>query len=182
MFDNRDRITVDSTLADSYGVYGKLSGDSVFTFKKLNFDGVLLTTGSFKDDSLQVPHGKFTYYDWVTPDINYANQSFEVNGKERYISLIGNFLDGLKTGRWVSFYADGKLKQVATYSHGVLHGPYQLFKWNGKLDVQGIFVAGKKNGTWILNGGKREDQYRNDELVSSLTGRKLREKAAQGKN
>jgi antitoxin component YwqK of YwqJK toxin-antitoxin module len=183
IFLNRsDQITQDSTTAISYAVFGKLEGDSVYTFKKFDFNGVMLTSGTFKDDSLQVPHGNFVYYDWITPNNNTTNQGYEINGKERFISLTGKFLDGMRTGRWISYYTDGKLKQVVTYYKGIIHGPYQLFDTDGKIQIQGLYVAGKKNGTWIMKGGKQEDEYVNDRLISSLSGKKLRDKQAQSKN
>lgn len=183
IFLNRsDQITQDSTTAISYAVFGKLEGDSVYTFKKFDFNGILLTSGTFKDDSLHIPHGNFVYYDWITPNNNTTNQGYEIDGKERFISLTGKFLDGMRTGRWISYYSDGKLKQVVTYYKGIIHGPYQLFETSGKIQIQGLYIAGKKNGTWIMKGGKQEDEYVNDKLISSLSGKELRDKQAKSKN
>lgn len=176
--DKDDHVTPDSALAITYAVYGKLEGDSVYTFKKLDFSGVLLTTGTFKDDSLAVPHGKFVYYNWITPRNNYTNDGFEINGKERFVEVTGNYKDGLRSGRWISFYPDGKMKQIITFSQGVVHGAYQAFNPDGSLNISGIYVAGKKNGTWTLDNGKQENEYVNDELISSLKGKQLREKQA----
>lgn len=179
MFDLLEVITQDSSKAVTYAVYGKLSGDSVYTFKRFDFDGVLLSSGSFKDDSLKVPHGKFIYYDWITPDNNPLNTGYEINGKERYIELTGSFTNALKNGRWISFYPNGKLKQVVTYNQGIVHGAYQYFDTEGKVLVSGLYVLGKKNGTWTLNRGKQENEYVDDKLISTLKGRKLRDKQAQ---
>ena len=176
MLDGKDRITPDSSLAVTYAVFGKLAGDTVYTFKKFDFTGVLLASGSFKDDSLSVPHGKFVYYDWITPENNTVNTGFEINGRERYVQLTGAFIDGNKTGRWLTYYPDGKFKQIVTYYKGVPHGAYQYYNMNGKLMVSGLYVAGKKNGTWTLNGGKQENEYVADQLISTLKGKKLREK------
>lgn len=179
LLDRTDHITRDSTLATGYAVYGKLSGDSLYTFKKFDNEGILLTSGTFMDDSLHVPHGKFVYYDWITPQNNNVNEGFDINGKDRYIAVEGRFEQGKKTGRWIVFYPDGKLKEIATYQQGILHGAYQLYDTGGKLQVAGLFIAGKKNGTWTSRGGKQEDEYVNDQLVSSLSGKKLREKQAK---
>lgn len=182
MFDIKDFITQDSSRAVTYGVYGKLSGDSLYTFKRFDFEGILLSSGSFKDDSLQVPHGKFIYYDWITPDNNPLNMGYEINGKERYIQLTGTFTNGVKTGRWISFYPNGVLKQVITYNQGIVHGAYQYFNTDGKVMVSGLYILGKKSGTWTLNGGKQENEYADDKLISTLKGKKLRDKQAQSKN
>jgi len=180
--DAKDRITADSTLAAGFAVFGKLTGDSVYTFKKFDLDNVMLTTGSFKDDSLQVPHGKFVYYAWVPFENTDPGTGYGPNGKSRYIALTGKYLDGHREGRWASFYPDGKIKQLATYVRDVLQGPYQLFENNGKVTISGMYINGMKNGTWVLRGGKQEDEYVNDKLISSLSGKKLRDKQAARKN
>lgn len=179
LLDDKDKLTADSSLAITYAVFGKLENDSVYTFKKFDFTGVLLTSGSFKDDSLLVPHGKFVYYNWITPQNNYTNDGYEINGKERFIEVTGSYKNGARTGRWISFYPDGRIKQVITFSNGVIHGAYQAYNPDGKLQMQGLYVGGKKNGTWTLDSGKQENEYVNDELISSLRGKKLRDKQAQ---
>jgi len=182
LLDGRDRIVADSTLAMNYAVFGKVEGDTVYTFKKFDFDGVLLTSGTFKDDSLQIPHGQFVYYDWITPDNNYTNLGYEINGKARYVVLSGKYINGLRVGKWLSFYADGKVKQMATYVKGELNGLYQSYENNGQVQISGLYSGGKKNGTWALRGGKQEDEYVDDKLISSVSGRKLRDKQSQRKN
>ncbi|WP_442591041.1 toxin-antitoxin system YwqK family antitoxin [Pedobacter sp. AW31-3R] len=182
MFDRKDQLTLDSAQAATYAVFGKVEGDSLYTFKKFDFEGILLASGTFKDDSLQVPHGKFTYYNWITPENNPVNMDFEINGRERYIESTGTFTNGLKTGRWITFYPNRAMKEIATYSQGVLHGAYQSFSIHGKIIISGLFVAGKKNGTWTLNGGKQENEYVNDQLISTLKGKKLRDKQVKGNN
>lgn len=182
LLNNRDEIITDSAEAKYYAVYGKVAGDSLYTFKKFDFDGTLMTSGSFRDESLKIPQGKFIFYSWITPDNNPATMEYEVRGKERFIELTGVYQDGLQTGRWVSFYADGKMKQIMTFSMGIAHGAYMFYNYDGKLMVSGLFLNGKRNGTWILNSGKQENEYVNGELISTLKGKKLREKNAQNKN
>lgn len=175
----KDELITDSSEAVTYAVYGKLSGDSLYTFKKFDFDGVLLASGSFRQDNLVEPEGKFIYYNWITPDNNYANDGFEINGRERYVELTGNFRNGLRQGRWISYYTDKKIKQVITFEQGILHGAYRYFAPDGKLIAQGLYASGKKNGTWVLNSGKQENEYLNDELISSLKGKELRQKQVE---
>jgi len=176
LLDSKDQLTLDSALAVTYGVFGKIEGDSVYTFKKYDFTGVLLASGSFQDDKMEVPQGKFVYYSWITPENNTTNSGFEINGKERFIELTGSYIDGKRSGRWITFYPDGTIKQVVTFSQGIIHGPYQAFDADGKVQVAGIYKSGKKEGTWILNGGKQENEYVDDKLISTLKGKKLREK------
>lgn len=182
LLDRKDQVTQDSTLAASYAVFGKISGDSVYTFKKFDFEGVLLASGTFKDDSLQIPHGKFTYYAWITPENNTITYGYDIKGKERYISLTGSFIDGKLSGRWISFYPEGSMKQVVTYYQGIMHGAFQAFDHKGKVLASGLYISGKKNGAWMLDGGKQENVYDHDKLISSLRGKKLRDKQAESKN
>lgn len=177
-----DQITSDSSKAASYAVYGKLTGDSVYTFKKFDLDNNLLTSGSFKDDSLHIPHGKFVYYEWIIPPNSGVDPGFAPDGMERFVSLTGSYLDGTLNGRWISFYPGGSVKQVATYVRGILHGGFQYYDLSGKVMISGLYIAGKKSGTWLMRGGKQEDEYVNGQLVSSLSGKKLRAKQAAGKN
>ena len=182
LLDNKDQIVTDTAMAVAQAVFGKIEGDTVYSFKKFDLDGVLLTSGSFKDDSLHIPHGKFVYYDWVNAGDMYAAENYLIDGKERYIMVSGSFNNGLRFGKWLSFYQNGTVKEVALYAAGTLNGVYQRYTTAGKVDVSGTYISGKKTGTWILRGGKREDEYVDDKLISSLTGKKLREKQAQSKN
>jgi len=182
MLDRTDVITQDSTLAFSYAVFGKIAGDSLYSFKKFDFEGILLASGTFKDDSLRVPHGNFIYYDWITPGNNPVDDSYQIKGKERFVSVTGRFIDGAQAGRWISYYPDGKMKQIVTYYKGIIHGAFQTFDLNGKPQVWGLYVSGKKQGAWMLDGGKQENIYVRDELISSLRGKKLRDKQAQSQN
>ncbi|MGY0041432.1 toxin-antitoxin system YwqK family antitoxin [Pedobacter sp. NJ-S-72] len=179
--DAKDQLTPDSTLAATYGVLGKVSGDSLYTFKKFDFEGILLASGSFRDDHMEIPVGKFVYYGWITPENNNRNDSFEINGRERFVELVGSYEDGRRNGRWITFYPDGKMKQIITFSQGIIHGPYLAFDIDGKQQVSGLYQSGKKEGTWTLNDGKQENEYVNDQLVSTLRGKKLREKQAERK-
>lgn len=179
LLDGKDQLTPDSTQAVTYAVLGKITGDTVYTFKKYDFSGVLLASGSFMDDHMEIPVGKFVYYNWITPENNNRNDGFEINGKERYIELIGSYQNGRRNGRWISFYPDGKMKQIITFSQGIIHGPFKAFDSRGEEQVSGVYINGKKEGTWTLNGGKQENEYVNDQLVSTLKGKKLREKQAE---
>jgi hypothetical protein len=179
--DAKDEFTPDSALAVTYGVLGKITGDSVYTFKKFDFSGVLLASGSFRDDQMEIPVGKFVYYGWITPENNNRNDGFEINGRERFVELVGTYENGRRTGRWITFYPDGKMKQIITFSQGIIHGPYMAFGSDGKQQVSGLYRSGKKEGTWILDDGKQENEYVNDQLVSTLRGKKLREKQEERK-
>jgi hypothetical protein len=167
-YDDEDHVTTDSTQASSYAIFGKLTGDSVYTYKKYDVDGFVTVTGSFKDDDLKIPHGKFVYYDWVDQLSNLGYTLPPTNGKERYVVVTGRYKDGKKDGKWYTFYPDGKLKNVVTFSNDVMNGEFKFFDSKGKLDTSGTYVNGKKNGEWISGGGRKIQQFENDVATSTI--------------
>ena len=178
-FDAKDQVTADSTLARSYGIYGKVTGEQLWVFKKYDIDGVLMVTGAFKDDLLSLPQGKFVYYDWVDASNNYANLILLERGIQRYVLLSGNFENGLKHGRWTSFYENGDVKSVSLFEAGILHGDYISFDRNGDMFERGTFVNNKKEGTWQLSGGLKVVEYKNDQVISVTNKTKRQLKAEQ---
>jgi hypothetical protein len=180
-YDEEDHVIADSTQAASYAIYGKLTGDSLFTFKKYDADGYVMVTGAFKDDSLKVAHGKFVYYDWVDQLSTLGNTLPVANGKDRYILLTGDFKDGKRDGRWLSFYPDGSLKSVVTFVDNVLNGESRNFDTKGRLQSAGNYLDGKKNGQWIASGGRKIEQYESGKLVSTITKSKKELEAEQNK-
>lgn len=180
-YDDEDHVIADSTQASSYAIYGKLTGDSVYTFKKYDADGYVMVTGAFKDDSLQVAHGKFVYYDWVDQLTTLGNTLPVADGKDRYILLTGNFKDGKREGRWLTFYPNGSLKSVVTFVDNVLNGESKSFDTKGRLQTSGNFLNGKKNGQWIMSGGRKIEQYENGELRSTVKKSKKELEAERNK-
>ena len=180
-YDDEDHVIADSTQASSYAIYGKLTGDSVYIFKKYDADGYVMVTGAFKDDSLQVAHGKFVYYDWVDQLTTLGNTLPVADGKDRYILLTGNFKDGKREGRWLTFYPNGSLKSVVTFVDNVLNGESKSFDTKGRLQTSGNFLNGKKNGQWIMSGGRKIEQYENGELRSTVKKSKKELEAERNK-
>lgn len=179
--EEEDHVIADSTQAASYAIYGKLTGDSVFTFKKYDADGYVMVTGAFKDDSLQVPHGKFVYYDWVDQITTLGNTLPVADGKDRYILLTGNYKDGKREGRWLTFYPNGSLKSVVTFVDNVLNGESKSFDTKGRLQTSGNFLSGKKTGEWISSGGRKIELYEDGKLLSTVNKSKKELEAEQMK-
>jgi antitoxin component YwqK of YwqJK toxin-antitoxin module len=182
-YDQGDHVISDSTQAASYAIYGKLSGDSLYTFKKYDADGYVMVTGAFRDDSLKVAQGKFVYYDWVDELTSLGNTLPSAAGKERYILVTGNFNNGKKSGKWLTFYPDGGLKNVMTFLDDVMNGEYKYFDRKGKLQISGTYKNGKKNGQWVSSGGRKIEQYSDDKVVSTIkkSKKELEAEQKQGK-
>ncbi len=176
-FDQKDKVTPDSVKAVTYAIYGKLSGENLWAFKKYDLEGYLMVSGAFIDDLLTVAQGKFNYYDWINPDDNFANQEIVAKGKERYLTLSGNFENGKRQGKWLSFYENGEIKNVFSYENGALQGEYKFFDHAGTLKESGQFFNDKKEGEWHLKGGLQVVVFKNDKVVSEVkkTKKQLRE-------
>ncbi len=176
-FDQKDKVTNDSTKAVTYAIYGKLSGEELWAFKKYDLEGYMMVSGAFLDDLLTVAQGKFIYYDWINPVENFTNQEILARGKERYITLSGNFEGGKRQGRWLSFYENGEIKNVLFYNSGVLDGEYKFFDREGKLMESGQFLNGKKEGEWHLKGGLQVVVFKDNKVISDVkrTKKQLKE-------
>lgn len=143
-----DSIIADSTKATSYGIFGKLSTEEIYVLKRYDFYDNLLQTGTFKDDSLKVPHGKFSYYNFVD-DFNEENGTyFYLKQSNRYLSDQGSYNNGFKVGRWITFYPDGKILAILNYVNGLKQGEYKVFDRKGKPKVEGQYLLDLKSGTW----------------------------------
>ena len=166
-FNEDDEIVKDSTEAYSYALIGRVTGDSVYTVKKFDAEGYLMMTGSYKDDIFKVPHGDFVYYDWVEVISPMGNYVVPPNGKERFINLRGTFRNGLREGRWITYYQNGSIKDVMHYRRNLMEGEYRNFDYKGNLETYGNFVNNKKEGTWVTKAGRVVYQFKNDKVVST---------------
>lgn len=167
-FDAKDVATTDSTRIASYGIYGKVSGSNLWVFKKFDLDNYLMVTGAYKDDELRIPQGKFVYYDWVDNGNSYVGIEATIKGRERYVVLSGDFENGLRQGRWTSYYEDGEVKTIANYEKGVLQGEFKSFTHKGDVDQSGTFANNKKEGVWQVDGGRRVVTFKEDKIISDV--------------
>lgn len=120
----------------------------------------------------------------------------EYNGSGDVDSRVQYDQSGVKNGKFVSYYGDGKLYQQAQYKNDQLEGEAKMYYDNGNLHKQFILSGGKKNGLYHVynrNGnpdyaetyadGKREGtvrsyfksgalyyqgQYKNDEISGTF--------------
>lgn len=154
-----ESITKDSTLATSYGIYGKLTGEGLYALKIFDLDNNLKTTGTYKDENLKIAHGDFVYYADVALFNQVNGTSFILKGKTRFITGKGSFVEGRQTGRWISFFPNGKIMNVTTYSSGIRHGFYGTFDKKGKNLVSGAYHTGQKDGEWLYDNGKVKEIF-----------------------
>ncbi|RZJ80012.1 MAG: hypothetical protein EOO47_08990 [Flavobacterium sp.] len=169
-----NQVTQNKEKATSYAVYGKLSTGDIYTFKRFDLYDNLLQTGSFSDESLAVPHGKFTFYSDVNEFNLLYKQSFTIKGKTRFVSQEGNFVNGVEQGKWLLYFPDGNVFNSQEFVDGKLDGKFLTFDRYGKTIVSGNYVLGEKDGEWLFEKDKIREVWNNGVLV-------LREKIKKSK-
>ncbi|MFN4299044.1 MAG: toxin-antitoxin system YwqK family antitoxin [Thermaurantimonas sp.] len=78
----------------------------------------------------------------------------------------GLYINDLKSGKWLTFYNDDKIKSEIFYENGLLNGSYTVYYPNGKKMISGYYILGKREGIWSFydqNGNKYLTiEYKND--------------------
>ncbi|WP_124398366.1 toxin-antitoxin system YwqK family antitoxin [Thermaurantimonas aggregans] len=78
----------------------------------------------------------------------------------------GQYLNDLKSGKWLTFYDDVTLKSEVYYENGLLNGSYTIYYPDGKKMITGNYLFGKRDGIWSFydqNGNKYLTiEYKND--------------------
>lgn len=179
-----NQVTQDKDKATSYAVYGKLSTGDIYTFKRYDLYDNLLQTGSFSDETLAVPHGKFTFYSDVIEFNDIYKQSFSIKGKTRFISQEGNFVNGSEQGKWLLYFPDGNIFNSQEFVDGKLHGKFITYDKYGQEIVSGNYVTGEKDGEWIYAKDKIKETWKMGVLVSKekIKKNKLIKSTIQSKN
>jgi len=163
-----ENITTDRDRATSYGIYGKLSTEDLWVFKRYDLYDNLIQTGSYKDERLTTPHGKFFFY----MDLELFNQlhvtNFKLKGKTRFLCQQGTFVDGRENGKWLLFYPDGTILNTQDFVNGKLHGQFTTYDKYGNIEIKGNYVDGERDGEWLFEFGAQKVIYEKGVLKSSL--------------
>lgn len=149
-----DSIVLDSTKASSYGVFGKLSAEDIYVLKVFDFGDNLLFTGTYKDDRLKLPHGKFNYYRSVNNFNEEHSTNFYLEESTRFLCETGTYNNGFKIGRWLTFYPDGKIFTIVNYVNGLKQGEYKKFDRRGRPIEEGQYLLDKEDGPWKFGKNK----------------------------
>lgn len=161
-----DEIMLDTTLAKDYAtsfaVYGKLNNDSLYVYKRFDIRNNLMNTGSFKDEALKIPHGKFIYYSDVYTFNEMFYSNYPYTGKNIFIAEEGDYEDGLTVGKWIRYFPDGKIMVIVNFNKGLKEGDFIVYDTKGRVETSGKYLNDKKEGQWIFKNGKRKIYYVND--------------------
>jgi hypothetical protein len=165
--------------AGSYILYHKMEGDSAWAMSQYDMHDTLMITGTFKDEQLTIPHGKFTFYKLIHP----AKHRFDNNDTHRkdsitdlggnFIEQTGVYLNGKKNGAW-KLYNHGKVTILNTYQDDVLNGLYQSYNPScGKVLVEGDIINNVRQGNWnsLSYYGEimKTEVYENGTIVKTIS-------------
>ena len=64
------------------------------------------------------------------------------------VRIEGEYLHGVKHGRWVSYYEDGTKWSEGYYADGINDGATRTWHENGKKYYEGFYKKGERSGTW----------------------------------
>ncbi len=176
-FLNAENEVCDSVNAFSYMiVFEKKASDTVFKMNQYSGKNILLTTASFKNEDLSIPHGKFEYFKAIKENQIETNSSADTVNfipLGSYLELSGNYILGEKNGVWTEYTIDGRVKKIETYRNGILDGKYVDYNATGSIFVSGEYVNGFREGKWTVFGGRQDDMYEHGRVVKVIKNKKV---------
>ncbi len=122
--------------ADSYILIKKLDEDSAFMVNQYTMHDTIMSTGFYKDESLTILDGKFTYYKKKTISKNKSKAfmdtivSEQIDGKvdtNNYVSMVAYYNNGKRTGTWIEYITRGVKSAEYTFSDDKLNGVYKTY-------------------------------------------------------
>ena len=172
----------------------KLS-DSAWFASEYYANDTLKNSAIYKDEDLQIPDGKFKLYGYTEShkDITYdyvihKSDTIMVPAK-KYLTTVGFFKNGKRTGLWHTYQASGELTLTEVFKDNKLDGPYQTYNAEtGKVLISGNYSDNIPVGNWDMlsfNGGvMTTDVYEKGKVVktiSHMSEKKFEQKITGGK-
>jgi antitoxin component YwqK of YwqJK toxin-antitoxin module len=86
----------------------------------------------------------------------------EDNNKKKV--YVGNLRNGIKSGKWTTWYYNGRKGSEITYKNGKRDGLYNVWYENGQKEQEGTYKDGKKGlrTGWYKNGQKEREVHYKD--------------------
>jgi antitoxin component YwqK of YwqJK toxin-antitoxin module len=151
------KFTPNAEKASSYLLVQKLNSSEGYLATQYDMRNNLVSKGTYKDEQLTVPSGKFVYY---AKDDNgvFHNASYKEENKY-YMSSIGYFANGKREGMWTEYAPNGDKTLECNYENGLLNGAYKAYANN--YTGEGTAVNGQINGKfdWHTNGMLAAELY-----------------------
>jgi hypothetical protein len=163
--------SVDSAHASSYILYNKID-DTTWMMKLYGMNDTIAMIGSYKDPGLTIQNGKFTYYQKAsTKGMKLVSGSIDTLN---HVRTTGFFINGVKTGVWTDYFANGQIEFLKTYKNNQLNGLVETYNYDtNTVLVRGNNIDDKNEGEWDMldpHGNIVEvDIYKNNQVISTKT-------------
>lgn len=169
--------TLDSIRNNSHFVIEKLASNSAWLVHEYDAQDSIMTIGTFKDEKLTIPSGRFQYYQYNPPylQITYDYTTHKIDSviipAKNFLNMVGYFVDGERTGIWTTFDSSNKKTIAQTLEHGKLNGLYESYNY-GKVSVSGNYVDDMREGEWYMLSGTGDtiqtDIYKKNKLIKTI--------------
>ncbi len=90
---------------------------------------------------------------------------------EGYTSEVGFVSNGMMNGTWLTYYPDGKIKSMTTFSNNTKTGPHVEFNKRSQIELLANYNNGQLNGSYgeYKNGRPlKESNYSNGKLDGEM--------------
>ncbi|MGE0637863.1 MAG: toxin-antitoxin system YwqK family antitoxin [Bacteroidia bacterium] len=130
----------------------------------------------FKNDNV---HSSTGGYEGKLLSGNYSVYFPNDNLKEK-----GQFVNGLKNGRWMEWYEIGKLKAVINWRNGLKQGVHETYDADGLIEMQSNYKRGKLHGktTIYVRGVNKDIRFYDNGIEVIPAPEKQKEKGGEKKS
>src|ERR1700748_1254668 len=162
------KFTTNADRASGYLLVQKLSGSEGYMASRYDMSNNLISKGTYKDEGLITPSGKFVYYKKADDGQIFRNASNKEESKY-YLSSTGYYANGKREGLWTEYAQNGEKTTECNYENGVLNGPYKAFTDNyyGEGTAMNGRITGKFD--WYTNGKLAAELYYDNGKLKSKT-------------
>ena len=137
---------------NSYRAFVYAEGDH-WGARVINDSNRVLMTGSYRDKSLRIRDGLFTFY--------YPQGETMVRGR---------YVNNTQSGSWLAWHRNGRVKDSVFFLNGYKQGRSWGWHENGQLMHEGFFEQGQPDSswTWYFSNGQpsTKERYRRGKLQS----------------
>lgn len=158
------------------GIYSKvpfnrvsfIKNDTFFQFYTKPVDDKILP--AFSDDK---------FYAWYKSDSilvtrgGYSGKLLQGDYLELYpdkaIKQKGKYVNGLKDGKWQTWFQNGEKESVTTWDNGFRNGVFEIYSAEGKLQKSGNYKSGKEDGEvseFLQEGKVHKVLFKQGQVVS----------------
>ncbi|WP_295791472.1 hypothetical protein [Mucilaginibacter sp.] len=167
------KFTVYPKHAISYDLIQKIS-DTEFVARTYDMKDTILMEGTYKDESLSIPNGKFSYY--LNKKVDTVLNGISHFETANFVFRVGYYLNGIKTGMWIENWKRGVKRYSFVFKGDKLNGRYRKYDYyyNNYVVEEGNYVDDKKDGEWnmfsfdTLNAPIKTQVFAKNKLIKTV--------------